>query len=55
MATTKQIQKMSTMVIECELRQMWSEIECSLRHGHEPSKRVSDYTAALTKELNKRS
>ena len=45
---------MSDTVIFCELRAAWGEVECNLRAGLEPSKRVSDYIAALTVEQKRR-
>ncbi len=51
---TTQTTKMSDTVIECELRAAWAEVECDMRHGVQPSKRVSDYIAALTAEQTRR-
>ncbi len=51
MKTTAAIKGMSKMVLECELRAAWAEVECDMRHGSQPSKRVSDYIALLEKAL----
>lgn len=51
---TNAIAKMSDMVLACELRAAWSEVECSLRHGQQPSERVSNYIAALSAEQTRR-
>lgn len=48
------VTKMSDTVIACELRAAWSEVECSVRHGQQPSARISNYIAALTAEQTKR-
>ena len=46
----KKIGKMSLVVIECELRAAWAEVECAVRHGLEPSKALGAYIAALEAE-----
>lgn len=51
---SKQISRMSDTVLFCELRAAWGEVECSIRHGVQPSKRTSDYVAALTAEQKRR-
>ncbi len=51
MLNTKTVKSASKMVIEGELRAAWSEVECDIRHGSQPSKRVSDYIALLEKAL----
>ncbi len=52
--TTNAVAKMSNMVIECELRSAWNQVECDLRHGVQPSRSLSDYAAALAREAAKR-
>ena len=54
MTTQSSIKRMSDMVIECELRAAWGTVECDLRHGLQPSKRDSDYIAALMAEQKRR-
>ena len=54
MMTAQNQHKMSDMVIECELRRCWSEVERDIRHGIQPSRRVSNYIAELTDEQNRR-
>lgn len=51
---TAQIKRMTDAVIFCELRAAWGEVEVALRHGQQPSKRVSDYIAVLTSEQKRR-
>jgi hypothetical protein len=53
-ANTKAIRKMSDTVIECELRQGWNEVACNMRGNVQPSRRLSDYVAALTAEQARR-
>jgi hypothetical protein len=48
------IAKTTDMVITCELRAAYGEVECQLRHGLQPSKEVSDYIAALSCEQVRR-
>ncbi len=45
---------MSDTVIFCELRAAWEEVACNMRCNVQPSKRVSDYIAALTAEQARR-
>jgi hypothetical protein len=54
MTNTNSIKRMSDMVISCELRAAWGEVECNMRHGAEVSKRTADYIAALTDEQKRR-
>jgi len=51
MLNTKTVKKASKMVIECELRAAWSEVECDIRNTGATSQRVSKYIALLDKEL----
>jgi hypothetical protein len=53
-AQRKTASKMSDMMIECELRLCWTEVECAVRHGIQPTKALSDYTAALVAEQTAR-
>ncbi len=48
------IRKMSDAVIEVELQHAWAEIECSMRHGLQPSRSQSDYVAGLMREQKRR-
>ncbi len=51
MLNAKTVKRASKMVIEIELRSAWSEVECTVRHGGQPSKRLSDYIVLLTRAL----
>lgn len=52
--TTKTIRKMSDVVIFCELRSAWKDVECAVTHGVEPAKALCDYIAALESERARR-
>ena len=54
MSNAAAIKKMSDTVLFCELRAAWTQVECDVRHGQQPSKADSDYIAALTAEQKRR-
>ena len=54
MLNAKTIKKASKIVLECEARLAWGEVECSLRHGIEPRASLSAYVALLERELKAR-
>lgn len=53
-ANKKTVSKMSDLVIECELRGAWADVERDLRHGVESSRATADYVAALSAEKARR-
>jgi hypothetical protein len=53
-ANLKTVRKMSDMVICCELRAAYADVEMAIRHGNQPGRVLSDYVAALTAEQKRR-